>query len=208
MIQNRPLVYLWIARYNDGTELYQFDKTTFKENAFGDIDQAKLVKFGLYSIPKDMEAGIKKAGNPVVSIPFLPTYEINLTGNRRVIYYRDVFISQEEYHSCLKCNREFLYGANSPKISSKYPSPICPNCGAHDLFICKSCGHEAERFEKTSNGLCSKCQSHMDRVKITSNQYSREKRWNHYILGAQETVNGKNFKFMMRIKESGDCEVV
>ena len=65
MTQNptRPLVYLWTAEYEDGNKLSQFDPITFKENAFGDIDNSKLKKFGIYSIPKDMEAGIKKTGD-------------------------------------------------------------------------------------------------------------------------------------------------
>ena len=208
MTQTRPLVYFWIAEYNDQKKLYQFDPITYKPSKFTDIDQNRLVKFGIYPIPKDMEEGIKDAGTPVVAIPFLPKYEINLTENRRLIYFRDNFISHEEFHLCKSCSKEFKYGLDSPKMKSKYPSPICPHCGSHDLFICKSCKHESDRFEDTSKGLCPKCKSHMDRVKITSEQHSREKRWIDYILGAQETINGKNTQFKLRIKESGDCEVV
>ena len=41
------LKYFWIAEYKDSA-LPQFDPETGKENLFKEIDQSKLIRFGLY----------------------------------------------------------------------------------------------------------------------------------------------------------------
>ena len=43
-----PLVYFWIATYNDGTALAQFDPETGLPNKFTDIDQSRLKTLGWY----------------------------------------------------------------------------------------------------------------------------------------------------------------
>jgi hypothetical protein len=205
---NRPLVYFWIAHYNDKTSLPQFDPYDYHENAFKDIQKDKLIKFGLYPFTKELADGIYGIGTAVISIPILPKYEINIINNRRLIHYRDVFISHEDYHLCRRCGREFMYNKNMEKVEgTKYPSPICPHCGSHDLFICKSCGKEWDKFESAPFGMCS-CKSHLRHERITSGQYSREKRWIDYFLGYQETIDNKNTKFLLRIKENGDSEIL
>ena len=40
--------YFWIAEYNDGQALPQFDPMSGKENMFSEIDMDKLVSFGWY----------------------------------------------------------------------------------------------------------------------------------------------------------------
>jgi len=208
MTQN-TLVYHWIAQYSDGMSLPQYDPNTFRENAFGDIDLNKVIKFGLYPFSKNLAIGVRRTGQSVVSVPILPIYEVNLDKNKRLIHYRDVYISQESYHLCNKCNKEFTYDTTIQKIDSKYSSPICPNCGAHDLFVCKNkaCGKVHKRFEDAKFGMC-ECGSHLKRIRITSKQHFREMRWVDYYLGSQTTVNGTNIKFLMKISEKGDCEIL
>ena len=208
MTHQHPLVYFWIAHYSNGMSLPQYDLNEFTENSFNLIEQDKLIKFGLYPFPRDLAEGIRKTEQTVVSIPFLPSYEVNLNNNKRIIYYRDIFISQEEYHLCRKCNKEFTFDKTTPMIESKYSSPICPNCGAHDIFVCKSCKHIHEKFEDSKFGMCNKCSAHLDRLKLTSGQFHREKRWIVYFLGTQELINGTNVKSLLRISENGDCEVI
>lgn len=202
-----PLVYFWIAHYSDGNALPQYDPNTFRENSFKDIQHDKLIKFGLYPFNRDLASGVRNTGQAVINIPILPIYEVNLNSDKRLIYYRDVFISQEEYHFCKKCNKEFRYGSDSPKIESNYSSPICPNCGAHDIFVCKRCKQEYKRFEDAKFGMC-ECGSHLKRQRVTSGQYNREKRWIEYYLGTQQLVNGTNIKNLLKISERGDCEVI
>lgn len=207
MVQ-RPLVYLWVAHYSNGLALSQFDPYEYKENSFKDIKQSNLIKFGLYPIQRQLAKELKDRDIDVVSIPFLPQYEINLDNNKRLIYYRDVFISQEEYHRCGKCKKEFQYGGSSPSIVSNTPSPICPHCGAHDIYVCKKCKKEYNRFEDATNfGMCD-CGGHLKRLRLTSSQYSRERRWIDYYLGYQMLVNGTNHKFLMRIHENGNAEIL
>jgi len=205
---NRPLVYFWKAYLVDGSIIPQFDSNTYSENAFSVLEQDKLVKFGLYPFDKKLAKGLRDGGEEVVSIPFLSEYEINLDNDKRLIYYRDVFISQEEYHLCKKCKKEFKFNSkDSNVIESKYQSPICPNCSSHDLFICKACGKEYKRFEDAPYGMC-QCGSHLRRERITSGQYNREKRWINYILGYQILIGGINHKMLMCISENGNSKIL
>jgi len=206
--KQRPLVYYWIAEFNDNTKLNQFDLDTYLEHAFKDINQDKLIKFTLIPFTKQLADGVTSKGNEARCIPFLPKYEININSDRRLIYYRDVFISQEEYHLCRKCNKEFYYVKDKIQtIKSIYPSPICPNCGAHDIFKCKSCSKIYERFEDAPFHMC-KCGAHLERIRLTSGRFGKEKRWIDYYLGYQSTISGKNIKFLMKILENGDCEII
>jgi len=204
----RPLVYQWIARYENGTGWSQFDPKTYTENPFSIIEQDKLKKFGLYPLTRELEEGLRKNNIETRAIPFLPKYEINIDKNKRLIYYRDVFISHENYHLCKNCNKEYFYGKNSPKLeNTKYSSPICPNCGSHDLFVCKNCKKEFKRFEDAKFQMCD-CGAHLNRIRITSGQYSRERRWIEYYLGYQTIVKGANTKFLLKIDERGDSIII
>ena len=51
----------WIAEYQDGTALPQFDPETGKEHLFSEVDQAKLKRFGWYAFPYDMLSKIPQA---------------------------------------------------------------------------------------------------------------------------------------------------
>lgn len=211
MNNQRPLVYGWKAYFNDNTSLPQFNPKNFNENSFGEIEQDRLIKFTLCPFTKELSIGINNNGGNVVSIPFLPTYEVRLESNKRLIYYRDVFISQEEYHLCRKCGKEYPFDKKTIKmVDSEQTSPICPKCGAHDLFICKSdtCQEIHQRYEDSKFGMCRKCGTHLRREIITSGQYHREKRWITYYLGFQVLINGNNHKVMLKISEHGDSELI
>ena len=207
MVTGPALRYYWVAYYNDGTKLSQFDPITFKEYAFSDIDAAKLVKFALYPFTSQQAKNITAKGNLAISVPILPIIEINLSDGKRLIYYRDVYVSQEEYHFCRACNKEFYFGNNSKTTQSKYSSPICPYCGSHDIYKCKKCGKIFNIFEDARFGMCS-CGGHLDRIRLTSGQYVREKRWIEYYVGYQTLVNGINHKVLLKINEQGDIELI
>ena len=204
----RPLVYMWIAHYSDNTSLPQFDPIDYHENAFSDIDQDKLIKFGLYPIPLKISRNLVEKGIAAASFPFLSKIEINLDNFKRLIYFRRNFISQEEYHICKKCGKEFYVSPKTNFIDSKYPSPICPYCGAHDYFRCKNCGKVFEKFEETNNGLCPECNSELDFIKITSEQFARENRWAEYYIGYQENVQGVTKKNILKVLENGEIELI
>jgi len=200
-------VYNYICYYSDGTIDEQYSKErNYKGLKFTDINQDKLEKFGLYPFSQDLAEKVTKTGTEARALPFLPEYEIEFDGNKRLIYYRQCFISQQEYHMCSSCKNEFTYDSNVKTKKSKYPSPICPNCGAYDDFLCKRCD-KSYIFEETANGLCPSCKNHLQRRKKTSTQYSREKRWNTYHIGFQETINDVNKKYILSIDETGNCKV-
>jgi len=207
-LKNQPkLVYMWIAHYNDNTSLPQFDLYSFKENAFKDINEDKLIKFGLYPFPPTLANNLRKNGYFAISIPFLPTYEIEIKKPQRLIHYRETYLSEETYHVCKSCKKEFFTSIDHKMFGKKYKSPICPHCGAHDYFKCKSCGKIYQNIEDAPNNMC-ECGHYLERKIITSTQYSREKRWIIYHLGTQETIKGINKKTIIRIQENGDCNII
>lgn len=210
----RPLVFMWIAHYDDNTSLPQFDPLTCRENKFSDIRQDKLVKFGLYPFGQSFARKLQDNGIAVVSLPFLPKYEINLDKYKRLIYHRENFISNEQFRICGECGKEFYFDSNVKVTGGKYSSPICPNCGAHDYWVCTKCGKKYLKFEdaigmdKQTPGLCNECNSYLRLIRITSEQRTRERRWIRYHMGWQETVHGVNKKNILIISENGDVEVV
>ena len=51
---SKPTLHLfWIAEYQDGTALPQFDPDTGEEHLFKEVDQSKLKRFGWYAFPLD-----------------------------------------------------------------------------------------------------------------------------------------------------------
>jgi hypothetical protein len=220
-MSNRPLVYYWIAEYDDNTKLLQFDEKTYKENRFDSINIKKLKKFGLYPFSRKLAKGVTDNGNKCISIPFLSKYEINFNKEDRPIYYRDIFISQEVYHVCKKCNKKFHF-SGEPRFSIKKVDKqlgikrdevcaICPHCGAKDYYKCKSCGRIYESFNDASMGMCSVCgraKGYLQRIVITSGSHTKENRWIEYYIGKQFTTRGTNIKFLMKVNENGDTEVV
>jgi len=205
-----PLRFMWIAHFNDGTSLPEFDPFLFKVHPMGEVFERSdnLIKFGLYPIPPTLANELNKRKiETVVSIPFFPRYEINLEGDKRLIFYRRNFIHNETYHKCSKCNKEFHA---SPKISSTesiQPSYICPSCGAYDIFICKKCKKEYNLIEDAPGYMCS-CGSYLGRTKTTSKQYGRERRVREHHIGYQETVKGVNKKSILKIDQEGNVEVI
>ena len=211
-----PLVFFWIATYNDGTALPQFDPKTYSANKITDIDQSRLVKIGWYPFSFSFAKELNDRGTLVVANPLLPKYEILIEDNKRFILFTRNFISQEEYHFCNSCKKEFKVGNSTEfKIDGGQTIPICPYCKSSDYWICKECGKKFARFDETastpenlgSSGHCNSCGGYLNRIKITSDKYTREKRWRLYVLGYQETINDRNYKTLMYIHENGDVEV-
>jgi len=59
---NKPRLHLfWIAEYQDGTALPQFDPDTGDEHLFSEVDHARLKRFGWYSFPYEMTEKIPEA---------------------------------------------------------------------------------------------------------------------------------------------------
>lgn len=206
---NPPIVYMWIAHFNDGTSIPEFDPFTYEENTIENIlnREEELVKFGIYSIPSTLSKEINKRHDNqqyTLANPFLPKHEVNLDEFKRLIFYRRNFIHNENFHKCLKCGHEFQ---SSDMTDDHNPAPICPKCKSHDLYICQKCGNVYQRLKDGKSNMC-ECGSHLQRKVVTSNTYGRQRRERETHIGYQETIKGINKKNILKIDKDGNSELV
>lgn len=85
---NPKLKYFWIAEYNDGTALPQFDLESGNENLFKDIDHSKIIRFGLYPFTVELSKKVECSDLN----PFLPKFVINLKSNDKLFFVRRNYI--------------------------------------------------------------------------------------------------------------------
>jgi len=207
------LVYMWIAHYEDGTSLPQFDPVTLKENHYSDIDLDKLIKFGLYPIPLDLALNLRSLDIPVKAKPNLPKIEIDITKDKRLIgCITRNWCTHIPLVLCPVCNSEFR--AKSAKYTkSKYKSMICPHCGASNKWICPKCNRQYSTPEEPVEKYgwkecrCVNCDEVLYEKQIKFKSFSREERWRKYLIGYQQTINGKNYKTILYVDEDGNIEV-
>lgn len=84
------LKYFWIAEYSDKTAFPQFDPETGNENLFKDIDQSRLVRFGLYPFSDELSKKVACG----ISNPFLPKFVINLNNTDKLFFKRRNYIER------------------------------------------------------------------------------------------------------------------
>lgn len=90
-----PLTYFWIAHYENGKCLPQFDPITGKANLFKSIQQERLTKFGLYPFTTKLANLLREKHNTIVRVnPFLRKVEVDIKPDQRLIYYRTETIQQ------------------------------------------------------------------------------------------------------------------
>jgi len=85
----RPLAYFWVAEYEDGTALPQFDPETGKENLFRYVDQTRLKRFGWYPFSESMAQKIFKENGLVVIPTNLSSHVIELKKEEKLIAKRE-----------------------------------------------------------------------------------------------------------------------
>jgi hypothetical protein len=76
---------MWVARYSDGSELYQYDNDGF-EHKFSEIDHAKLDHFIIRSYDKEIKLDLRTGCFMLDSIKKLNFGY--LTEKKRLIYFR------------------------------------------------------------------------------------------------------------------------
>lgn len=156
MLDYRPLVFFWVAEYDNDKALPQFNPRTGKENKFSLVTKNQLVAFGWYPFTIELAQKIHQRNGQIV-IP-LPNrfYRITLKKGDTLIAKRNTTVTIFKFHQCGKCGFvwQLLKGKPSPKIGLprsvdvfveeipvqdskgkrivRYLSPICPNCGYHD----------------------------------------------------------------------------
>lgn len=222
--KGNELYYFWIAFYKDGTYLPQFDFETGEQHLFKEIDQSKLDKFGWFPVTEEL---CKKIKDPRYKPnPKLPYYVLKLREGQRLIALRREFQKFYTYSYCQECGFSWQWMPNQPDWSigdsglprfgsrAYYYSEklgekevfglICPKCGVKDLLKCPTCN---EWWNKVNNeGLyqCPKCGRNYVKPIIQKSEHKIE---NIYLLGWQETVEGRNRKMIMFISQDGTFEI-
>jgi len=84
----RPLVYFWIAEYDDGSALPQFDPETGRENRFSEVDQLKLKRFGWHPFSLKLAQKILETEKTVVVPTGNPSYTVSLEKGEGLVAYR------------------------------------------------------------------------------------------------------------------------
>ena len=87
---SQPILHLfWIAQYQDGTALPQFDPDTGDEHLFSEVDQARLKRFGWYAFPYDMAQKIPQA---VFNLA-LNRYTVDIPQGEKLMAFRTTTLS-------------------------------------------------------------------------------------------------------------------
>lgn len=203
-------VFMWVAHYNDGTSLPQYDPYNLNTHLFDEVKQDKLIKFGLYPFPPTLANRlVKEKGINVRSNIFLPKYEVNISGGRRVIGALTTnFVRTTTYLICPNCRGRFLISEFRLKdIGGRIKTYICPNCKAQSTWVCKNCGKSYNHIKETNDWKCVECGTRVGGRRLQFTEDSVVERWRIYKLGYQKTVKGVNHKTIMNIQENGDVEV-
>jgi transposase-like protein len=231
MEEIHPFIYFWIAFYNDGTCLPQFDLETGTLNTFASINQEKLEKFALFPFSSELALRINLENNKILAEAKekLPYFMLKLKEDQRLIFVRRNFIHVYSYQHCNKCGYDWQWmptkkEGDMSEIGLKYhkgyqvqtwekkdfPLAICPKCGSFNAIVCPDCKdvliNELARPNNPKEHYfkCPKCNKEFPRfIKMQEGQ----KRRALYILGYQKTVDGKNIKQVMMIDEEGYLEM-
>jgi DNA-directed RNA polymerase subunit RPC12/RpoP len=221
-----PLVFWWVAFYKTGECFPQFDIESGKENGFGSIDQTKLDRFGLFPFTPELAEKANNARGDVVARvgENLPFFILKLEEGQRLINVRRNFINMYSYVVCSKCGFEWqcmkepkegtisdaglpIYGdtVKDKDFSGKEIEVIqCPKCKAFNTWNCPDCATKLIVKERTGPKdlyhFCPKCQKEVPWYIRIAEDVSRQL---IYILGYQTTVEGKNVKQLMNIREDG-----
>jgi len=219
------LVYFWIAFYKDGTCLPQFDIDNGRENAFTDIDQSKLDKFGIFPFTAALALNANRMKGFTVAreVGNMPYFLMKLQENQRLIFIRRNKIHIFTYQHCAKCGYEWQWmgGHKEEELTEvrllihsnhvmqeyrgkQYALAQCPKCNVFNAIICPDCGTLINEMERQGTKehyfLCPKCnKEHPRYIQLLEDQL----RTLTYILGYQTTIDGKNVKQVMFLNEDG-----
>jgi hypothetical protein len=92
MLNYRPLIFFWIAEFQDGKALPQFDPKTGEENKFSLVDLPLVRQFGWYPFTPELSRKIyNKTG--ILTIPSdNPVYTVTLKKGDKLIAKRENII--------------------------------------------------------------------------------------------------------------------
>jgi hypothetical protein len=200
-------VYMWIAHYSDGTSLPQYDPYILSTHTFKEVNQDKLIKFGLYPFPLSLAKRLKEEkGLNIKSNILLPKYEVDIDKNTRVIGALSTnYIQSTNYTYCPTCKKWM----NKNKfriidIGGKVKTHICLVCDTQSYWECKYCNKIYKHIKESKGWKCHYCDRKVTGHRIQFYEDSVVERWRTYKLGYQKTINGINHKVIMEISENGN----
>jgi hypothetical protein len=225
-MRNASLVYMWIAQYCDGQVVSQFDFNTGEETLFKNLDQTKIVNFGLCPISQALVIKVNQlqGWEAIKSKLTLPYFLMKLQPDQRLIYVRRNFIREFSYKICTKCEYKWMFMPNHKEEMSEvglqmhqnsttqmqdgkpYQLVVCPKCGAFNRIVCE-CGGLINKMKNAKDEFyyeCPKCKKQHPRLIIFADGTQAEVK---YLLGYQMTINKQNVKHIMYIDERGEIEL-
>lgn len=210
-IHDGAWLWMWVAHYSDNTSLPQYDPYTLETHLFDEVDQDKLIKFGLYPFPPSLARRLREEkGLNVKSNIFLPKYEVNIDENKRVIGALTTnYIKNTDYIYCPDC-KKWMKSSNFSivDIGGNVKTYKCNICGLQTTWKCKKCGKVYNHIKDTDNWKCTECGTRVTGDRVQFYHDSIQERWREYKLGYQHTINGMNHKTIMKISENGDVEMI
>lgn len=216
--------FFWIAFYNDGTILSQFDLDTGQEHLFKEIDQTKLEKFGWFPITDELA---KKISDPRFrAASNLPYFLLRLRKGQRLIALRREYQRFFSYSFCTKCGFTWQWmpgqpdnsigDAGLPRFGEAYAYSeevngkkifelVCPRCGEKNYLKCPECNEWWNKINNEGLLQCPKCKKTYTKMIKNSSDSKIE---NIFLLGWQETTpDGRNRKMIMFINQDGTFEI-
>jgi hypothetical protein len=221
-MEYNPLVYQWVAFYENGRVLPQFNPYTGEEHDWCDIDQDSLVKFGLYPFNAELALILFNRG-VTVHPKNIEAHEVFLDKGMRLIFVRRQFIKKFTFHSCNRCENKWIAKEGDEwELIAKtvqngkehsYTSYKCPKCEAYNVMVCPGCGLIVNKVKGKEKGTfeyeCPRClhDGKPTRHPRYISRHGASTRYTKYLLGYQETTNGRNSKFMITIDDNGNVKL-
>jgi len=112
----RPLVFFWIAEYENGKALPQFDPETGEENRFIDVDLKHVKRFGWYPFTPKLAVKIEKATGLTVIPSNNPIYTVTLKNGEQLIAKRHNVIKFNMKGGILSRKTFYVLGKVGDKI--------------------------------------------------------------------------------------------
>lgn len=199
--------YYWIIVYNDDKAIPEYDLESGDKNGWKLIPHDSIKEIIWKPFDSNLLGKIKSSSpDNRISLPFLPTFRMKIPDNAEpVAPYRTQEIIEKKRLKCLVCGHVFK-DSEADHFTYKYRNlemPICPKCGATDVFVCEHCGYEVRDTE--GRDVCPKC------GKKVFWQYKRniiplnmEERHTYYHLGY--VLN--NHKFEIVFDEFGNTKLI
>jgi len=216
--------YFWIAFFNDGTILRQYEDDG-TQHLFKEIDQSKLEKFGWFPFTPELAEAVnlRHGTRMFYSDPRLPYYVLRLKKGQRLIALRREKLHTYTYSHCTRCGFDWQWMPNRrngeigtcglPIYNKEYSysvviggreiyEVICPMCGARNELVCPECKEPISKVREDGEikYKCLKCGREYPRV---IQHLQGQKYEDVFLLGYQETINGRNHKYIMFIFPDG-----